>query len=137
MIEACQLACIHDFILSLPDGYDTQIGERGIKLSGGQKQRIAIARAILKDAPILLLDEATSALDGETESDVKQALNELMKNRTTLIIAHNYSTIQQGRLIIVIDGGEIVQKGNHEELIKSKKDCIKNYMIRHSLEINK
>ena len=104
----------------LPDGYDTQIGERGIKLSGGQKQRIAIARAILKDAPILLLDEATSALDGETESYVQQALNELMKNRTTLIIAHRFSTIQQADYIIVIDGGEIVQKGSHEELINQK-----------------
>ena len=120
MVTACQSACIHDFILSLPEGYDTQIGERGIKLSGGQKQRIAIARAILKDAPILLLDEATSALDSETESYVQQALNELMKNQTTLIIAHRLSTILQADQIVVIDGGEIVQKGSHEELIKQK-----------------
>ena len=120
MIEACRSAYIHDFIQSMPDGYDTQIGERGVKLSGGQKQRLAIARAILKDAPILLLDEATSALDGETEYLVKRALDELMKNKTTLVIAHRLSTIQTADLIIVIDNGKIVQKGKHEDLILQK-----------------
>jgi ATP-binding cassette subfamily B protein len=120
MIEACQSAHIHDFILSLPEGYDTQIGERGVKLSGGQKQRLAIARAILKDAPILLLDEATSALDGETEYHVKQALDELMKNRTTLVIAHRLSTIQNADIIVAIDEGKLVQIGCHEELMMQK-----------------
>ena len=120
MMEACRSAYIHDFILSMPEGYDTQIGERGVKLSGGQKQRLAIARAILKDAPILLLDEATSALDGETEYLVKGALDELMKNKTTLVIAHRLSTIQNADLIIVIDNGRIVQKGKHEDLILQK-----------------
>lgn len=117
MIQAAQDACIHDFIQTLPNGYDTEIGERGIKLSGGQKQRIAIARAILKDAPILLLDEATSALDTETEYYVKEALNSLKKNRTTLVIAHRLSTIESADLILVMDQGKIVQQGSHEELI--------------------
>lgn len=117
MIHAAQDACIHDFIQTLPNGYDTEIGERGIMLSGGQKQRIAIARAILKDAPILLLDEATSALDTETEYYVKEALNSLKKNRTTLVIAHRLSTIESADLILVMDQGEIVQQGTHEELL--------------------
>ena len=117
MIRAAQDACIHDFILSLPNGYDTEIGERGMKLSGGQKQRMAIARAILKDAPILLLDEATSALDTETEFYVKEALNSLKKNRTTLVIAHRLSTIESADLIFVMDQGKIVQQGTHEELL--------------------
>ncbi|MCQ6277204.1 ABC transporter ATP-binding protein [Bacillus sp. V3B] len=120
MMEACRSAHIHDFIMSLPNGYDTQIGERGVKLSGGQKQRLAIARAILKDAPILLLDEATSALDGETEYHVKHALDALMQNRTTLVIAHRLSTIQNADLIVVIDGGKVVQMGRHEELMMKK-----------------
>ncbi|MFC0476023.1 ABC transporter ATP-binding protein [Robertmurraya beringensis] len=117
MIHAAQDACIHDYIQTLPNGYGTEIGERGIKLSGGQKQRIAIARAILKDAPILLLDEATSALDTETEYYVKEALNSLKKNRTTLVIAHRLSTIESADLILVMDQGKIVQQGTHEELI--------------------
>ncbi|MFC3884795.1 ABC transporter ATP-binding protein [Bacillus songklensis] len=117
MMKAAITASIHEFILSLPDGYDTEIGERGIKLSGGQKQRIAIARAILKDAPMLLLDEATSALDNKTEYEVQEALNRLMENRTTLVIAHRLSTIQNADLIIVMDEGRIVQTGRHEELM--------------------
>ena len=117
MVEAAKQACIHDFILGLPQGYDSEIGERGIKLSGGQKQRIAIARAILKDAPILLLDEATSALDSHTESEVKEALEHLMSGKTTIIIAHRLSTIQNAEQIIVLDEGEVVQTGTHEELI--------------------
>ncbi|MFP3123380.1 ABC transporter ATP-binding protein/permease [Ectobacillus funiculus] len=117
MVHAAAVASIHDFITSLPNGYDTEIGERGIKLSGGQKQRIAIARAVLKDAPILLLDEATSALDSQTEQQVKEALDRLMINRTTLVIAHRLSTIQNADLIIVMDEGKIVQTGRHEELM--------------------
>lgn len=117
MIEAAKQACIHDYIMSLPQGYDSEIGERGMKLSGGQKQRIAIARAILKDAPILLLDEATSALDSNTESIVKQALAQLMRGRTTIVIAHRLSTIQNADEIIVLDEGEVIQTGTHEQLI--------------------
>lgn len=118
MVEAAMNAEIHDFILSLPKGYDTEIGENGIKLSGGQKQRIAIARAIIKDAPILLLDEATSSLDGETEFHVKEALEELMKGRTTIVIAHRLTTIQNADVILVMKNGKIVQRGTHKELIK-------------------
>ncbi|MBT2709497.1 ABC transporter ATP-binding protein [Pseudomonas sp. ISL-84] len=117
MIAAAKDAYIHDFIMSLPEGYDTEIGERGIKLSGGQKQRVAIARAILKDASILLLDEATSALDSETEFHVKGALDDLMKDRTTLVIAHRLSTVENADVIIVLDQGKIVQTGTHQELI--------------------
>jgi ATP-binding cassette, subfamily B, bacterial len=117
MICAAKDAYIHDYIQTLPNGYETEIGERGIMLSGGQKQRVAIARAILKDAPILLLDEATSALDTETEYYVKEALNSLKKNRTTLVIAHRLSTIESADLILVMDQGKIVQQGTHEELM--------------------
>ena len=117
MIDAAKSANIHEFILSLSNGYNTEIGERGIKLSGGQKQRISIARAVLKDAPILLLDEATSALDSQTEHQVQKALDRLMLNRTTLVIAHRLSTIQNADCIIVMDEGKIVQTGSHEELI--------------------
>jgi ATP-binding cassette, subfamily B, bacterial len=117
LVEAAKQANIHEFIVSLANGYETEIGERGIKLSGGQKQRVAIARAILKNAPILLLDEATSALDSETEYLVKEELELLMKNRTTLIIAHRLSTIRNADLIVVINNGEIEQIGNHDDLI--------------------
>ncbi|XZF76234.1 ABC transporter ATP-binding protein [Bacillus sp. AL-1R] len=117
MIDAATISKIHEYIISLPDGYDTEIGERGIKLSGGQKQRLAIARAILKNAPILLLDEATSALDNETEREVKESLDFLKLNRTTLVIAHRLSTIENADMIVVIENGKIVQIGKHHELI--------------------
>ncbi|TVY05621.1 ABC transporter ATP-binding protein [Paenibacillus cremeus] len=117
LVQAAEAANIHPFICSLPEGYETKIGEGGVQLSGGQKQRLAIARALLKDAPILLLDEATSALDNETEYQVKEALGRLMSNRTTLVIAHRLSTIRNADLIIVLDQGQIVQMGRHEELI--------------------
>lgn len=120
MIDAARNANIHDYIMTLPKGYATEIGERGVKLSGGQKQRISIARALLKDAPILLLDEATSALDSETEHHVKAALDNLIKNRTTLVIAHRLSTIQNADMIFVLKEGKIVQTGKHEELLKEK-----------------
>lgn len=120
MIAAAKDANIHEFIMSLPEGYDTELGERGVRLSGGQRQRVSIARAILKDAPILLLDEATSALDSETEQLVQQALERLMEGRTTLIIAHRLSTIQNADEILVMDNGQIIESGTHPQLLKRK-----------------
>jgi ABC-type multidrug transport system fused ATPase/permease subunit len=102
---------------SLPNGFDTVVGDRGVRVSGGQRQRIAIARAIVKDAPILILDEATSALDTRSESRVQQAIERLRKGRTTLIVAHRLSTVVYADQIIVLNNGEIVQQGNHEALI--------------------
>ncbi len=121
MIEAAKAAAAHEFIEALPEGYDTVIGEHGVKLSGGQRQRLSIARAMLKDAPILLLDEATSALDTESERLVQQALTRLQKGRTTLVIAHRLSTIQDADIIYVLDKGEVKEKGTHTELLKSGK----------------
>jgi subfamily B ATP-binding cassette protein MsbA len=116
--QAAKSAYAHDFILRLPEGYDTIIGERGLKLSGGERQRLAIARAILRDPPLLILDEATSALDTESERIVQLALGNLMKNRTTLVIAHRLSTIQNADRIIVLDRGAIVEMGSHDELLR-------------------
>lgn len=120
MIEAAKIANAHGFILDLPNGYDTLIGERGVKLSGGQKQRLSIARAVLKDAPILILDEATSAVDTETELLIQQALERLMRGRTTLIIAHRLSTIRNADKIVVLEGRHIVEEGTHEELLAKR-----------------
>jgi ATP-binding cassette, subfamily B, bacterial MsbA len=117
IIEAARNAAAHEFISKLPKGYDTIVGEHGIKLSGGQRQRISIARAMLKDAPILLLDEATSALDTESERKVQAALDKLMQGRTTLVIAHRLSTILNADYIYVIDQGEILEKGTHDDLL--------------------
>lgn len=116
VISAAKVANAHDFILETPNGYDTIIGERGTKLSGGQRQRLSIARAVLKDPDILILDEATSALDSESEKLVQEALTNLMKNRTSLVIAHRLSTIQNANKILVVEKGEIIQTGTHEEL---------------------
>lgn len=118
VIRAAKLAHAHEFIENLQFGYDTLVGERGIKLSGGERQRVAIARAILKDAPILVLDEATSSLDSESEMLIQDALKELMKNRTTIVIAHRLSTIMQMDRIVVIADGKILEQGKHEELLK-------------------
>ena len=116
--DACDFAAATDFIKSLPNGFETIIGENGIKLSGGQKQRISIARAILKDAPIILLDEATSSLDADSEEKVQNAIINLTKNKTTLVIAHRLSTIIRADKIFVLNQGEIVDIGTHNELLK-------------------
>ncbi|WP_326906794.1 ABC transporter ATP-binding protein [Sedimentibacter sp. MB31-C6] len=118
VIEAAKKANIHDFILTLPEGYDTYVGERGVKLSGGQKQRISIARVFLKNPPILILDEATSALDNYTESLIQHSLEELSKGRTTVVVAHRLSTIKNADEIIVLTDKGIIEKGNHEKLLK-------------------
>ena len=116
--DACKLAAAEEFIIKLPDGYDTKIGENGVKLSGGQKQRISIARAILKNSPIILLDEATSALDTESEKKVQVAIRKLTENRTTLVIAHRLSTVYNADTIFVVNNGNIVSFGTHKELIE-------------------
>jgi ATP-binding cassette subfamily B protein len=115
--QAARLAHIHDFIATLPDGYNTTVGERGLKLSGGEKQRVAIARVILKGAPILLFDEATSALDTHTEKEIQANLKEVSVGRTTLVIAHRLSTIVDADQILVLDQGRIIERGSHAELL--------------------
>lgn len=117
VIAAAKIANAHEFIINLPDGYNTNIGDQGNKLSGGQKQRLSIARAVLKNPPIMVLDEATSALDTESEKLVQEALENLMNNRTSLVIAHRLSTIQKANLIVVLQAGEIIEMGTHSELI--------------------
>ena len=118
VIEAAKRANIHEYVMTLPNGYDTVIGERGVKLSGGQKQRLSIARVFLKNPPILILDEATSALDNATEIMIQQALDELCKGRTTLVVAHRLSTIKNANEIAVVSGGKICEQGTHDELVK-------------------
>lgn len=135
VIRALKLANAWDFVEKLPKGIESEIGERGVKLSGGQKQRIQIARAILKDAPILVLDEATSSLDAKSEKEVQNALENLMKNKLVIIIAHRFSTIQNVEKIIVIDGGKIVAYGNPQEL--SKKPGIYRDLLTYQVEGNK
>jgi ATP-binding cassette subfamily B protein len=120
IFQAARSAAAHDFISELPQGYDTCVGERGIMLSGGQKQRIAIARAILRNAPVLLLDEATSALDAENERSVQKAFDHLSKGRTTIVVAHRLATVKKADRIIVLDAGKIIAQGNHEKLISEK-----------------
>ncbi|MBQ7915038.1 MAG: ATP-binding cassette domain-containing protein, partial [Clostridia bacterium] len=118
IVEAAKRANIHNFIMDLPEGYDTEVGERGVKLSGGQKQRISIARAFLKNPPILILDEATSALDNVTEMQIQQSLSELSKGRTTIVVAHRLSTIKNADEIMVITKDGIAERGNHDQLMQ-------------------
>ncbi len=127
---ACKAAHAHDFIISLPDGYATMVGENGVMLSGGQKQRVAIARALLKNAPILILDEATSALDTESERKVQQGLDALMLGRTTLVIAHRLSTIEQADRIVVLNKGQIVEIGSHKELLAKQAHYYKLHQLQ-------
>ncbi len=118
ILDAAKKANLHEFVSGLPDGYDTEIGERGIRLSGGQKQRVSIARVFLKNPSILILDEATSALDNTTEVLIQQSLDELCKGRTTLVVAHRLSTIRNADHIAVVTGGRITESGTHDELMK-------------------
>jgi ATP-binding cassette subfamily B protein len=125
LIEATKMACCYDFIMNLENGFDTIVGERGVKLSGGQRQRIAIARAILKNSKILILDEATSALDSITEKEIQKALENLMKNKTVIAIAHRLSTLNIMDRIVVLDKGKIVEDGTKEQLLNKQDGLFK------------
>ena len=129
MIKACKVACLHDFIINLPDGYDTIVGEGGINLSGGQKQRLAIARALVQKTKIILFDEATSALDNETQSSIQQAINNMKKNYTILIIAHRLSTIINCDRILFLNDGKIEAEGSHKSLLRNNKEYKKLYEL--------
>ena len=130
VIEAAKRANIHDYIMTLPNGYDTKIGERGVKLSGGQKQRLSIARVFLKNPPILILDEATSALDNTTEIMIQQALDELCEGRTTIVVAHRLSTVKNANEIAVIEEGVVTERGTHDELMKAGGEYAKLYNLQ-------
>jgi subfamily B ATP-binding cassette protein MsbA len=131
--QAVKNACLDEFITTLPKGLDTEIGERGILLSGGQRQRIAIARAFIKDAPIVILDEATSALDNKSEQIVQQAIYNLMEDRTVFIVAHRLSTVRNADKIVVINDGEIVESGSHDELV-AREDSVYASLYRTQLK---
>ncbi|HEX5885644.1 MAG TPA: ATP-binding cassette domain-containing protein, partial [Pyrinomonadaceae bacterium] len=132
--EAALIAFAHDFIRELPDGYDTIVGERGIFLSGGQRQRLAIARAILVNAPVLVLDEATSALDAESERLVQRAIGNLVRNRTTIVIAHRLSTVRRADVIVVMEAGRIIEMGTHAELLSQGGQYRKLYELQFADE---
>ena len=135
VVEAARRAEIYDDIMQMPDGFQTQVGERGVMLSGGQKQRVSIARIFLKDPPILILDEATSALDSVTEARIQSAFEELARGRTTLIIAHRLSTIRSAGHIIVIDGCGIAEEGTHEELMAKGGEYARLYSLQKSVSV--
>ena len=120
VVEAAKKACCHDFIMALPDGYDTVIGEGGASISGGEKQRISIARAIMKDAPVIILDEATANVDPENEQELMAAIDALTREKTIFMIAHRLKTVRNADRILVVDSGRIVQQGKHEELMREE-----------------
>lgn len=136
IIEAARAARIHDFVMSLPDGYDTQVGERGLKLSGGEKQRVAIARTLLKNPPILVLDEATSALDTHTEKHIQDELRQIARDRTTLIIAHRLSTVVDADKILVLDQGRVIEQGTHRELLLQGRRYAQMWMLQQAGQID-
>jgi ABC-type multidrug transport system fused ATPase/permease subunit len=136
VMEACRIARVDEFAEKFPEGYDTIVGERGVKLSGGQRQRLSIARAILADPRILILDEATSSLDSESEAMIQGGLNHLMKGRTTFVIAHRLSTIRRADQILVIERGVILERGTHEELYRLGGRYYDLYTRQHGLETN-
>jgi subfamily B ATP-binding cassette protein MsbA len=136
ILEACRIARVDEFAANFPDGYDTIVGERGVKLSGGQRQRVSIARAVLADPRILILDEATSSLDSESEALIQSGLSYLMQHRTTFVIAHRLSTIRRADQILVVEGGRIVERGNHQALYAAKGRYYDLYTRQHGLEAN-
>ena len=131
IVEAAKAACAHDFIMSFPLGYDTPVGEHGTQLSGGQRQRIAVARALIKNAPIILLDEATAALDSESEKQVQEAIEHLCQNRTTIVIAHRLHTIMHADAILVVEGGQIVERGRHDDLLRRSGRYASFFRLQH------
>src|ERR1019366_1952689 len=132
IMRASEVANAHEFIEKMPEGYDTMLGERGVTLSGGQRQRIAIARAVIRDTPILVLDEPTSGLDAASEEAVIEALDRLMKNRTTVLIAHHLGTIRHADIIFVVNNSELVEQGSHEELLAKAGVYAEMYKIQTS-----
>jgi ATP-binding cassette subfamily B protein len=137
IIAAAKLASAHDFITGLPKGYETLVGERGVKLSGGERQRVAIARAFLADSPVLILDEATSSLDSESEVLIQQAMERLMVGRTTIVIAHRLSTVRALDRLLVFERGAIVEEGTHEALVKRENGIYRRLFERQALELTK
>ena len=133
--EAAQAAAMHDVIFTFPEGYNTMVGERGVTLSGGQKQRIAIARTLLKDPRILIFDDSTSSVDPETEALIREALQKLMRGRTTFIIAHRVQSVQGADMILVLDRGQIVQSGNHAELMNEENIYRRIYELQTQVEL--
>jgi ATP-binding cassette subfamily B protein len=134
IVQAAQLANAHDFILRLPEGYNTMVGERGVKLSGGERQRVALARAFLADAPVLILDEATSSLDSESEALIQEAMERLMQGRTSIVIAHRLSTVRSLDRILVFDRGRIAEQGTHAVLANRTGGIYRGLFERQVLE---